>query len=131
MLISIIFHQINEYARTREYGLSHNPFLDGAGPGGDVDADFDEGLAVLQFVREHIAFLVDLFQRVLGGTVNLELEDIYAVVGVADGVGSSDGGFDLGTDIESQQRENQVYDCLVVLLGLVLQIVRDSSEISL
>lgn len=114
MLISIIFHQINEYARTREYGLSHNPFLDGADPGGDVDADFDEGLAVLQFVWEHIAFLVDLFQRVLGGTVNLELEDVDAVVGVADGIGTSDSGLDLGTDIESQQRENQVYDCLVV-----------------
>lgn len=103
MLISIIFHQINEYARTREYGLSHNPLLDGAGPGGDVDTDFDEGLAVLQFVREHIAFLVDLFQRVLGGTVNLELEDIYAVVGVADGVGTSDGGLDLGADVEPEQ----------------------------
>ena len=63
-----------------------NPLLDGAGLRGNVHADLDEVLAFLEFVRKHVAFVVNLLERVFRRTVHLEFEDIDAIVRVADGV---------------------------------------------
>ena len=67
-------------------GSPSNPFLDGAGLRGNVHADLDEVLAFLEFVRKHIAFVVNLLERIFRRTVHLEFEDIDAIVRVADGV---------------------------------------------
>ena len=98
---------------------------------GDVHADLDEPLAVLEFVRKHIALLVYLFQSVLRAAVNLELEDIDAVVRPADRVGATYGSLDLRPDVEAQEGEYQIDDGLVVLLALVLKVVRNAGEVGL
>ena len=83
-----------------------NPLLDGAGLRGNVHADLDEVLAFLEFVRKHVALVVNLLERVFRRTVHLELEDIDAIVRVADCIGPANGGFYFCTDIETEEREN-------------------------
>ena len=83
-----------------------NPFLDGAGLRGNVHADLNEVLAFLEFVRKHVAFVVNLLERVFRRTVHLEFEDIDAIVRVADGVSPAYGGFYFRADIETEQGEN-------------------------
>ena len=85
---------------------SGNPLLDGAGLRGNVHADLDEVLAFLEFVRKHVAFVVNLLERIFRRTVHLEFEDIDAVVRVADGISPANGGFHFCADIETEQREN-------------------------
>ena len=45
-----------------------NPLLDGAGLRGNVHADLDEVLAFLEFVRKHVALVVNLLERILCST---------------------------------------------------------------
>ena len=41
-----------------------NPLLDGTGLRGNVHADLDEIPAFLEFVRKHVAFVVNLLERI-------------------------------------------------------------------
>ena len=79
-----------------------NPLLDGAGLRGNVHADLDEVLAFLEFVRKHVAFVVNLLERVFRGAVHLEFENVDAIVCVADSIGPADGGFHFRADMRWQ-----------------------------
>ena len=68
-----------------------NPLLDGAGLRGNVHSDLDEVLAFLEFVRKHVAFVVNLLERIFSRAVHLEFEDIDAVIRVADCIGPANG----------------------------------------
>ena len=79
-----------------------NPLLDGAGLRGNVHADLDEVLALLEFIWKHIAFVVNLLERVFRRTIHLEFEDIDAIIRVADGIGPAYGGFYFRADVETK-----------------------------
>jgi len=59
------------------------PLLDGAGLRGNVHADLDEVLAFLEFIWKHIAFVVNLLERVFSRTVHLELEKFLPALEIA------------------------------------------------
>ena len=90
-----------------------DPLLDGAGLRGNVHADLDEVLAFFEFIWKHIAFVVNLLERIFSRAVHLELEDIDAIVRVADGVSPAYGGFYFRADVEAKQRENQINNCFL------------------
>ena len=79
-----------------------NPLLDCAGLRGNAHADLDEVLAFLEFVRKHVAFVVNLLERVFRRTIHLEFEDIDAVIRVTDGVSPAYGGFYFRADVETK-----------------------------
>lgn len=108
-----------------------NPLLDGAGLRGNVHADLDEVLAFFEFIWKHIALVVNLLERIFSRAVHLELEDIDAIVRVADGVSPAYGGFYFRADVETKQRKNQINNCLIMLFCLVFQVVRYSGKVRL
>ena len=79
-----------------------NPLFDGAGLRGNVHADLDEVLAFLEFIWKHIAFVVNLLERIFSRAVHLEFENVDAIIGVADCVSPADGGFYFCPDVEAK-----------------------------
>ena len=90
------------------------------------------GVPALTFIfiliRDEVALVVYLPEGLVGRAVNLELEDIYPVLRPADGVRPAYRRLDLGLDVVPEQREDQVDYGLEMLLGLVLEIVRDAGQ---
>ena len=90
--------------------------------GVEVDTDFDEFPAV-NGVGNEVTPVVDLGEGLVGGAVELELEDVDVVGGFHDGVGSSLGAPDLGLGELPHELEDEVEDRLVVAFRAVVQLV--------
>ena len=79
-------------------------------------------------VRNQIPLLVNLPERLLGGSIHLELKDIDPVFGPAHRVRPPDGGLHLGLGVVPKQREDRIDDRLEMFFRLVLKIVRDPGK---
>ena len=108
-------------------------FLHGLPPGDcarggvEVHSHLDE-LPPVGGVRHQVSLAVDLLQRVFRRAVHLQLEYVDVRPGLQDDVSPADGTLDLALDVQAHHGEQEVEDSVVVLLGLVVQVIRDGCE---
>ena len=100
----------------------NQPLLDIAGLGREVHADLED-LPIVSGERWGVAFLLDLPQGLLGGSVELELHDIYIAIGLQDEVYTPVRGMVLHLRVQADQLEDDEEDVPVMQLRVSLRLL--------
>ena len=99
----------------------YQPPLDIPGLGGEIRADL-ENLPVVSGEGQGVAFLVDLPQSLLCGSVQLELHDIDVAVGLQDEVDASVRGVVFHLRVQPDQLEDDEEDVSVMQLRVPFRV---------
>ena len=107
--------------------LSHQPPADVPFLSAELDADLHQFTPV-RLIGDQVAFIIDLAQGLIGGAVQLELEDVDVFRSLHHSVRTATGTANLSIGKLTHQLKDQVENHLVVTFRLVAELVREISE---
>ena len=116
-----ILHRQSKYIWIKQAFLSYQPSFYIPGLGREVRADLDQ-LPFICGKGQGVAFLLDLPQGLLGGSVQFELHDIDVAIGLQDEVDSSVRGVVFYLRVQADQLEDDEEDVPVMQFRIPLRV---------
>ena len=107
--------------------ISQQPTADISLLSTELNTDLDQ-FPPVRLIRDQVAFIIDLAQGLLGGAVQLELEDVDVFRSLHHSVRTTTGTANLSIGKLTHQLKDQVENHLVVAFRLVVELVWEVGE---